>query len=325
MHRYIKEVQTHSKQDTIILLVGHSKLDISETKKRRNVSKKEAIEFAKENGMKYIEANSKTGKNVPNVFEGNLILHYDQFIEQNFPKYSFFKQSEKYFKDYQYLTIQQDFINFYNKQEFCDFEIKKIKCHKLIVELRTKQTIKKIEEILTNEEIENIKLFFKWIYGNRPKQSEFLSISHIFEKINIQFFDLNFKKTFLNDLSNLYKDNNSKDFTIKIKEELSDESSNESSNESFNESIKVHKIILLIRSELFRNMFNSIEDKNITSIFDYSGKSYETLKCLINYFYTDKLVFKDGDDPDLICEELEDAIEYFQLNIKSNLKQLIKK
>ncbi|KAJ3440463.1 hypothetical protein M0812_14131 [Anaeramoeba flamelloides] len=180
------------------------------------------------------------------------------------------------------------------------------------------------KEILTNEEIENIKLFFKWIYGNRPKQSEFLSISHIFEKINIQFFDLNFKKTFLNDLSNLYKDNNSKDFTIKIKEELSDESSNESSNESFNESIKVHKIILLIRSELFRNMFNSIEDKNITSIFDYSGKSYETLKCLINYFYTDKLVFKDGDDPDLICEELEDAIEYFQLNIKSNLKQLIK-
>ncbi|KAJ6235547.1 speckle-type poz protein [Anaeramoeba flamelloides] len=144
------------------------------------------------------------------------------------------------------------------------------------------------------------------------------------EKKEIQD-ELWLKFYFLNDLSNLYKDNNSKDFTIKIKEELSDESSDESSNESFNESIKVHKIILLIRSELFRNMFNSIEDKNITSIFDYSGKSYETLKCLINYFYTDKLVIKDGDDPDLICEELEDAIEYFQLNIKSNLKQLIKK
>ncbi|KAJ6235548.1 hypothetical protein M0813_03695 [Anaeramoeba flamelloides] len=141
------------------------------------------------------------------------------------------------------------------------------------------------------------------------------------DELWLKFCESEFRK----DRNEYYMYNNSKDFTIKIKEELSDESSDESSNESFNESIKVHKIILLIRSELFRNMFNSIEDKNITSIFDYSGKSYETLKCLINYFYTDKLMIKDGDDPDLICEELEDAIEYFQLNIKSNLKQLIKK
>ncbi|KAJ3448367.1 rab gtpase [Anaeramoeba flamelloides] len=252
-----KDVQTFSREGTITILVGHSIFDKIETKKKRTVSKKEAIQFAKENGMKYVETNSKTGKNVSNVFEGLLMLHYDQFIEQKFPNYSFFKQSSRYFKDYQILTIQKDFINFYNKQEFCDFEIKTIKCHKLIVEIRTKQTIEDIEEILTNETIENIKLFFKWVYGIKLKISESNSICHIFEKINIQYNNQKFKNDFLNDLCNLYKDNKTKDFTIKIKNEFSDESSNESSNET----IKVHKIILLIRSELFRNMFKSIEEK----------------------------------------------------------------
>ncbi|KAJ6233267.1 hypothetical protein M0813_30146 [Anaeramoeba flamelloides] len=279
------------------------------------------IQFAKENGMKYVEANSKTGKNVSNVCEGLLMLNYDQFIEQKFPNYSLFKQSSRYFKDYQILTIQKDFINFYNKQEFCDFEIKTIKCHKLIVEIRTKQTIEDIEEILTNETIENIKLFFKWVYGIKLKISESNSICHIFEKINIQYNNKKFKNDFLNDLCNLYKDNKTKDFTIKIK----NESSKKSSKKSSNETIKVHKIILLIRSELFRNMFKSIEEKNLKSIFDYSGKSYETLKCLINYFYNDQLIFSNNDDVTLICEELEDAIEYYQLNIESNLHQRIQK
>ncbi|KAJ6233272.1 speckle-type poz protein [Anaeramoeba flamelloides] len=283
------------------------------------------FQFAKENGMKYVEANSKTGKNVSNVIDGLLMLNYDQFIEQKFPKYSFFKQSSRYFKDYQILTIQKDFIDFYNKQEFCDFEIKTIKCHKLIVEIRTKQTIEDIEEILTNETIENIKLFFKWVYGNKLKISESNSICHIFEKINIQYNNQKFKNDFLNDLYNLYKDNKTKDFTIKIKNESSNKSSNESSNELSNETIKVHKTILLIRSELFRNMFKSIEEKNLKSIFDYSGKSYETLKCLINYFYTDQLIFSNNDDVTLICEELEDAIEYYQLNIESNLHKRIQK
>ncbi|KAJ3448368.1 ras related protein [Anaeramoeba flamelloides] len=280
-----QNIQSNSLGGTITILVGHSIFDKIETKKKRT-------QFAKENGMKYVEANSKTGKNVSNIINGLLMLHYDQFIEQKYPKYSFFKQSSRYFKDYQILTIQKDFIDFYNKQEFCDFEIKTIKCHKLIVEIRTKQTIEDIEEILTNETIENIKLFFKWVYGIKLKISESNSIY-----------------------------NKTKDFTIKIKNEFSDESSNESSNET----IKVHKIILLIRSELFRNMFKSIEEKNLKSIFDYSGKSYETLKCLINYFYTDQLIFTNNDDVTLICEELEDAIEYYQLNIKSNLKEFIQK
>ncbi|KAJ3448369.1 ras-related protein rab-18 [Anaeramoeba flamelloides] len=316
-----QNIEKYSMEGTITILVGHSIFDKIETKKKRTVSKKEAIQFAKENGMKYVEANSKTGKNVSNIINGLLMLNYDQFIEQKFPNYSFFKQSSRYFKDYQILTIQKDFINFYNRQEFCDFEIKTIKCHKLIVEIRTKQTIEDIEEILTNETIENIKLFFKWVYGIKLKISESNSICHIFEKINIQYNNQKFKNDFLNDLYNLYKDNKTKDFKIKIK----NESSNKSSNESSNETIKVHKIILLIRSELFRNMFKSIEEKNLKSIFDYSGKSYETLKCLINYFYTDQLIFTNNDDVTLICEELEDAIEYYQLNIESNLHKRIQK
>ncbi|KAJ3448366.1 rab2a [Anaeramoeba flamelloides] len=321
LENHKKNVKSNSIEGTITILVGHSIFDKIETKKKRTVSKKEAIQFAKKNGMKYVEANSKTGKNVSNIMNGFLMLNYDQFIEQKYPNYSFFKQSSRYFKDYQILTIQKDFIDFYNRQEFCDFEIKTIKCHKLIVEIRTKQTIEDIEEILTNETIENIKLFFKWVYGIKLKISESNSICHIFEKINIQYNNRKFKNDFLNDLCNLYKDNKTKDFTIKIKNEFSDESSNESSNET----IKVHKIILLIRSELFRNMFKSIEEKNLKSIFDYSGKSYETLKCLINYFYTDQLIFSGDDDPSLICEELEDAIEYYQLNKKSNLNKLIQK
>ncbi|KAJ6236804.1 hypothetical protein M0813_27549 [Anaeramoeba flamelloides] len=91
------------------------------------------------------------------------------------------------------------------------------------------------------------------------------------------------------------------------------------------ERIKVHKLILLTRSKLFSDMFDNLneEEKNINQIRDYTGKSKDSIEILMKYFYTDKMDLNENElfkiDPELIFEELEDSIEYYQLNENGNL------
>ncbi|KAJ3433236.1 pep-cterm sorting domain-containing protein [Anaeramoeba flamelloides] len=117
-------------------------------------------------------------------------------------------------------------------------------------------------------------------------------------------------------IHDLFNDEDSKDFTLLIKND--GEGEREDGDDDKYEEIPVHKIILLTRSGLFREMFQNITEES-KSVKDYSGKSIESIEILIKYFYTGKIELTADHDSLLIIEELEDSLEYYQLNENSNI------
>ncbi|KAJ5066135.1 btk-binding protein-related [Anaeramoeba ignava] len=130
---------------------------------------------------------------------------------------------------------------------------------------------------------------FKAIYGSKLKlvfEQEIPScLKRIAKNNDIQ-----------EDFEKLYNDENSKDFVL-----VSDE-----------HRVKVHKLILWMRSELFRGMFLSIQDNSNESP-EYSGISFESFQILIYYLYTGKIKLN-VEITDSIIEDLAKAMDYFQLN-----------
>ncbi|KAJ5073698.1 hypothetical protein M0811_08535 [Anaeramoeba ignava] len=120
-----------------------------------------------------------------------------------------------------------------------------------------------------------------------------------FEEIG---FDLNWvnekkgRKGIIKDLSKLYQENETKDFRIICEEK----------------EIKVHKLILILRSELFKGMFElNIQDQS-NQVHDYSGKSFETINQFIYFLYNDEF-----EEEIKINKEFYDLKDYFQLNPNS--------
>ncbi|KAJ5078143.1 phytochrome-interacting ankyrin-repeat protein [Anaeramoeba ignava] len=157
------------------------------------------------------------------------------------------------------------------------------------------------------------KTFFSYddiIKDSKPLQKEQIQKSNDQKEIIENFFkeiglDSNWiesklgRKGILNDFQKLYQDESTKDFTIIVEEK----------------EIKVHKLVLIIRSGLFKGMFLlNIEDKS-NQVHDYSKKSFETIQQLIYFFYNDK--FDKSKMNKKIIEELEDAKDYYQLNQNS--------
>ncbi|KAJ6244938.1 hypothetical protein M0813_20772 [Anaeramoeba flamelloides] len=205
----------------------------------------------------------------------------------------------------------QDFQKLFESKIFCDSKLSlneniQFPIHKIIVESRTNLQISTIEDLLNKESFskQEILLFLKWVYFDEITNVDLLK--QIFNSLNLSFPP---KNTFQKDLHDLFNDEDSKDFTLLIK---NDEDEDEY------EEIMVHKIILLTRSGLFREMFENITEES-KSVKDYSGKSIESIEILIKYFYTEKIELTADHDPLLIIEELEDSIEYYQLNENSNI------
>ncbi|KAJ6253199.1 btk-binding protein-related [Anaeramoeba flamelloides] len=218
-------------------------------------------------------------------------------------------------------SILQDFQDFFKSEKFTDLILgigtNKIKCHQLLIKLRTNLIIKKIIDFFLDKEKKEIKNFLKWIYFDQINDDKLLK--QTFDSLNLTYPP---ESSLKQDLLKLYSDEDSMDFSILIKnedEDDEDDDEEEEEEESFEE-IPVHKFILLARSGLFREMFDNINEKEESgSVKDYSGKSIESLEVLIKYFYTDKIELTADHDPVLIVEELEDAVEYYQLNENSNL------
>ncbi|KAJ5076377.1 hypothetical protein M0811_06376 [Anaeramoeba ignava] len=112
------------------------------------------------------------------------------------------------------------------------------------------------------------------------------------------------RRGILKDLQKLYQNESTKDFTIICGEEEKE--------------IKVHKLILIIRSELFKGMFLSVQDSS-NQVHDYSGKSFETLNQLIYFLYHDEF-----NEKEINQEEFEDVKDYYQLNENSIIDFLLK-
>ncbi|KAJ6245136.1 hypothetical protein M0813_20585 [Anaeramoeba flamelloides] len=212
----------------------------------------------------------------------------------------------------------QDFQKLFESKIFCDSKLSlnentQIPIHKIIVESRTNLQISTIEDLLNKESFskQEILLFLKWVYFDEITNVD--SLKHIFNSLNISYPP---KNTFQKDLHDLFNDEDSKDFTLLIKND-EDEDEDDDDEEVYEE-ILVHKIVLLTRSGLFREMFENTTEES-KSVKDYSGKSIESIEILIKYFYTEKIELTADHDILLIIEELEDSIEYYQLNENSNI------
>ncbi|KAJ3426172.1 btk-binding protein-related [Anaeramoeba flamelloides] len=223
-------------------------------------------------------------------------------------------------------TLSEDLRILYESKKFCDCEIgklgNKIPVHKSLVECRTKLTIDQIQNKLFVEKSinkEQTLSFVKWIYSDEISDLE--KLEQTFNLLELTF-PPSVDNTLENDIAQLYKDNDSKDFTIFVNIEDEEEEEEDEENKKVNyEEIPVHKFILLGRSGLFRAMFDYVNEKeNTNKIQDYTNKSIESLKILIKYFYTNSIKLTANQDPEIIVDELSDAVEYYQLNDQCNFE-----
>ncbi|KAJ3446252.1 hypothetical protein M0812_08789 [Anaeramoeba flamelloides] len=223
--------------------------------------------------------------------------------------------------------LYKDFYNFYKDQQFTDYKIKNLMVHRSLLEFRLNTKIETIKQILNNYSNKEIDAFLVWVYSDKFSLDHNL-LYQICNKFNIESPR---KKTLKHDLLALYKNEDSKDFSLLVKdfednEDQNDEDVDEQVDEDNYEEIPVHKFVLLARSGLFREMFQNLneKEKDIQKIKDYSQKSIESLEIFIQYLYTDKIELTADDDPELIFEELSDAAEYYQLSNPFNFLNHLK-
>ncbi|KAJ6253328.1 hypothetical protein M0813_01374 [Anaeramoeba flamelloides] len=245
-------------------------------------------------------------------------------------------------------SLKLDLKQFLKRQKFADLDLKLsdgqiIKVHKILIELRTGLKINEFQNLINQNHLskKDLNVFLKWVYYNQLKNNT------VHEKIIHKIFNLlkisldpnsdQFENSLENDLIKLYKDDDSKDFKILlinknkevdvVKEQEGAEEKEDNEDEEGEDGLLVHKSILLARSGLFRDMFDNLNlnEKNINQIKDYSNKSIESLEILIKYFYTNKIQLTADEDPELIVEELEDAVEYYQLNENCNFNEELQK
>ncbi|KAJ6250306.1 putative e3 ubiquitin-protein ligase [Anaeramoeba flamelloides] len=224
-------------------------------------------------------------------------------------------------------TLSEDLRILYESKKFCDCEIgtmgNQIPVHKAIIECRTKLTIDQIQNKLFVEKSinkEQTLSFLKWIYSDEI--SDFGKLEQTFNLLELTF-PPSVDNTLEKDIAQLYKDNDSKDFKIlvNIDDQDEEEDNDEEDKKGNYEEIPVHKFILLARSGLFRAMFDYVNEKdNTNQVQDYTNKSIKSLEILIKYFYTNSIEMTTNQDPELIVDELSDAVEYYQLNNQCNFE-----
>ncbi|KAJ6250232.1 hypothetical protein M0813_16288 [Anaeramoeba flamelloides] len=193
-----------------------------------------------------------------------------------------------------------------------DLEICGEKLHKFWLSVRLNSEYnKEMNDFFSKFTNQEFKTFLNWCYkGQGSKRTE--ELINVFEKYQIDPQT----KTIENDLLKLYKDEESKDFNLLIKEddneeEYDDEDDNDDDDDF--EELPVHKFILIARCGLFRDFFSNIKNET-NSIKDFSGKSIDSIEIFLKFLYTDKIELTADHDPELVVEELSDAIEYYQLN-----------
>ncbi|KAJ5071724.1 ankyrin repeat [Anaeramoeba ignava] len=208
-------------------------------------------------------------------------LNLQKFINNSENKYYEYEYEYEEDEDDYYYNSYYNYGNKYTKNDSSFYREKIEENKKLKKELKTKE-----EELKTKE----------------TKQNEINE--EFFKEIG---FDLNWikskskRKGIIKDLSKLYEENDSKkDFTIICSDE---------------KEIKVHKLILFLRSELFKGMFQlNVEDKS-NQVHDYSKKSFETINQFIYFLYHDEI--EENKFNSKIIEEFEDIKDYYQLNLNS--------
>lgn len=144
--------------------------------------------------------------------------------------------------------------------------------------------------ILQVENRETARAFLHWVYSGYTTQSEEPMIRSICDILNVGFENKNGNENLMRDMRNLYLSKDSTgDFNIKFN----------------GETIKVHVVIMIARSGLFRNMLNYTLNLNndVDILFDIG---LDTLNALIEFMYTGEILN--------LTSEIEDELLYKEVN-----------
>ncbi|KAJ5077154.1 hypothetical protein M0811_00474 [Anaeramoeba ignava] len=206
------------------------------------------------------------------------------------------ERSFLYYSPFPFSNLEEDLIKLFERKEFCNISFKTengeiIKAHKLILKYRLNQNqneIEKLKEIISKKSIKESNQIFEMIYSNRiinPKlYSEIKEIINSNEKI-----EETMKRIYLNE--------NEKDFIIERKEKQ----------------YKFPKLILIMRSELYRGMFLSVINDKSNKVTDYSELSNKSFQILEYWIYSNQIKEEIQITQEII-NEIQIGIDYFQLN-----------
>ncbi|KAJ5068398.1 hypothetical protein M0811_12256 [Anaeramoeba ignava] len=201
-----------------------------------------------------------------------------------------------YYSPPSFSNLEEDLIKLFRRKEFCDISFKTengeiIKAHKLILKYRLNQNqnqIEKLQEIISNKSIKESNQIFEMIYSNRIINPilyyEIKEIINSNEKI-----EETIKRIYLNE--------NEKDFIIERKEKQ----------------YKFPKLILIMRSELYRGMFLSVTKDKSNKVTDYSELSNKSFQIFEYWIYSNQIKEEIQITQEII-DELQIGIDYFQLN-----------
>ncbi|KAJ5066479.1 claret isoform a [Anaeramoeba ignava] len=170
-------------------------------------------------------------------------------------------------------NLEEDLIKLFRRKEFCDISFKTkngeiIEAHKLILKYRLNQNqneIEKLKEIISKKSIKESNQIFEMIYSNNSKINPKL-YSEIKEIINSnEKIEETMKRIYLNE--------NEKDFIIERKEKQ----------------YKFPKLILIMRSELYRGMFLSVTNDKSNKVTDYSELSNKSFEIFEYWIYSNQI------------------------------------
>ncbi|KAJ5078704.1 hypothetical protein M0811_14762 [Anaeramoeba ignava] len=222
-------------------------------------------------------------------------LRFNEDIS-NYHIYCGENKSFLYYSPFSFSNIEEDLIKLFKRKEFCDISFKTqdgeiIEAHKLILKYRLNQNenqIEKLQEIISKKSIKESNQIFEMIYSNRIINPilycEIKEIINLNEKI-----EETMKRIYLNE--------NEKDFIIERKEKQ----------------YKFPKLILIMRSELYRGMFLSVTEDKSNKVTDYSELSNKSFEIFEYWIYSNQIKNEIQITQEII-NELETGIDYFQLN-----------
>ncbi|KAJ5079598.1 claret isoform a [Anaeramoeba ignava] len=203
-----------------------------------------------------------------------------------------------YYSPFSFSNLEEDLIKLFKRKEFCNISFKTkngeiIEAHKLILKYRLKDEneIEKLQEIISKKSIKESNQIFEMIYSNNSKINPKL-YSEIKEIINSnEKIEETMKRIYLNE------NENKKDFIIERKEKQ----------------YKFPKLILIMRSELYRGMFLSVINDTSNKVTDYSELNNKSFQIFEYWIYSNQIK-EEIEITQEIIDEIKTGIDYFQLN-----------
>ncbi|KAJ5080417.1 hypothetical protein M0811_03902 [Anaeramoeba ignava] len=217
----------------------------------------------------------------------------------NYHIYCGYFNSFLYYSSSSFSNLEEDLIKLFRRKEFCNISFKTengeiIEAHKLILKYRLNQNqnqIEKLKEIISKKSIKESNQIFEMIYSNNSKINPKLYFE-IKEIINFnEKIEETMKRIYLNE------NENEKDFIIERKEKQ----------------YKFPKLILIMRSELYRGMFLYVTNDKSNKVTDYSELSNKSFQILEYWIYSNQIKEEIQITQEII-NELKTGIDYFQLN-----------